>query len=233
MKRLEMNVIEAPSKSRPRMRQAKVQADAQAVKDKMGATGVASFTEISNMGARKAVKAVFGKRRYHPLRSDCPIVWTSDFELVHKGNRFGCARIGPVAPTRHTTWVLLRHKGTGIYYFHDGTHMMPGGWRPSARQRPYVPLIQKRWRRHKARIENLVARWRHRAHALGTGADANHPGSLAFRRDTRLTGPGLLYLGIQRGTRGKGGSVKVLKKHSWRQNADHRAFCASIEITVP
>jgi len=222
---VKFNAACAPSRSRPRLSGAKVQADAEKLLEHLGESGIGALTEISNPDARAAVAEVF-KHRYHPQGTDTPIVWTPDWFCAAHGMDFGSGRVPGVAPKRHTVWAILQHKETGIRVGVMATHMMPGGWRPSARQMPWVPLIRLRWRRHRTRYEHRRALLSARCAAVIGLGDINRPGVFVFDGDTRASAAGIPYIGVS-------GQAKPGVRTRWNQNADHRAAAAVITVTAP
>lgn len=224
---LKINVVCAPSRSRPRLSGKKVRADAQALRTLLGACGIGGLTEISNWGARRAIRGTF-PRRVMPTVADAPIVLAGGWKILRTGRDFGCARIALVAPTRTTVWALLQDPSTGLKVGVGSTHMMPGGWAPLGAQRRAQSLILKRWIRHEGRI-NTRRNWlAARADVVVTLGDINHPKAFAFPGDTRVSAPGLVYIGV-RAARGVKVAHTPAQPHA--QNADHPAQSTVLTIT--
>lgn len=216
----------APSRSRPQMPTAEVTADAHAAKSRLGGLGVVGFTEIVRPGPRIAIRRTF-PTSFVPDAADTPIGVIGG-RIIDSGVDFGCPRIRFVAPVRHTAWALVEvttPAGTarvGVL----ATHMHPGGWaaRPSFRQRMTRPLIRRYWSQHAAHIAARADDLAKRATAVVTLGDINRPGALTLRGDTRLSTPGLVYIGV-RGHFAHGGHLRHALQH-----ADHDAQVAYITI---
>jgi len=226
---MKVQVITATSQSRPQMSRAAFAEDVDKVDAEMrGTSGVAAFTEISRSWMRAVIAEKFDGHVYHPQGTDTPIVWTPDWEFVDGGVAFGCAGILTVAPRRHIVWVILRNVHDGRLIAVIATHMMPGGTYPSARQRPFKRLINRRWRRHARRVERLQMLLWSRVSAMFTLGDINHPDAFTFGRDKRASAPGLVYIGVRGGVPGQ--------RRRWSQNADRKSRNhrpAAVDVTLP
>lgn len=220
---LSFTVVAAPSRSRPQLSFPRVRLDAIRLKNLMGLSGVGGLTEIAREPAKQIIRDVF-HGRVGLKETDCPLVWTDDWEVVTSGVDFGCAGIPVVAPVRYTSWALLRH-ASGFHLGVISTHMTPGGNapHPSRAQRLVRPLIRLRWRRHAARIQRRLD-WL-KAHSDGQAmvGDINQPGTRTWDGLVRVTGPGLLYIGVSPNL------VHVDTKY-YRQNADHKAAAATVTV---
>lgn len=216
------NAVCAPSRSRPQLPVAAVRADLLATKTLMGVSGVAGFTEISHRGIKALFASVFG-HRVGLSRSDCPIVWTPDFAKMDGGTDFGAAAIRVVAPIRWTTWAQLE-RNDGLVVGMVAVHMHPGGYaaHPSRAQRFARPLIQRRWKRHAARIGKRVLLLAASCDVVVMVGDINRPDDYTWHPLIRETGRGLLYLG----TDCEDATVNAPVYH--RDHADHKAAVVTI-----
>jgi hypothetical protein len=213
-------LVAAPSMSRPQISEDKFQEDATQIKELMGESGIAGFTEVSHEPIKQIAREVFGKNRAGLAASDCPIVWTDDFVRVSGGVEFGAKGIRRIAPDRHTTWtILLRNDGLRVGVI--AVHMHPGGWRPRGAQRPVAWLIRRRWRQHYRKIQDRIAYLSSRCDLVVMVGDINHPGLTTWPGLYRISSRGLLYVGVSQNA-GHGNPTP----HP--QNADHDAVSVPI-----
>ncbi|HWU21105.1 MAG TPA: hypothetical protein VN088_06250 [Nocardioides sp.] len=215
------NVVLAPSKSRRQIPMDQLRADLLQAKLLMGESGVAGFTEISHGNAKALFSSLFG-RLVGLKRSDCPITWTADFVKVDGGAEYGAAAIAVVAPIRRTVWVRLR-RFDGLRVGMVAAHLHPGGFarRPSRAQRLVRPLIQRRWRRHAARIQRRLDWLAQRCDVVVMVGDINRPDSYTWDGLMRRTGPGLLYVGVAGD--GDRNPTRFVAQH-----ADHKAVVVPV-----
>jgi hypothetical protein len=217
------NAVVAPSKSRKQIPYAQVLADVRQSRRLMGDSGVAGYTEIARRGSKTQIVTVFGPNRVGLKRSDCPITWTPNWRKVAGGVDRGAPGVPVVAPARKTAWAQLED---GLNLGVISAHMHPGAFaaRPSRAQRLARPLLRRLWWRHwrriQKRIDLLIAAGCDLIVVMG---DINHPGLITPPGVTRVTGPGLLYLGVtERGVE----AIGEVTLH--RQHADHPAAVVTI-----
>lgn len=210
----------AASRGTPPMRQVGVVADAQASKARADVAllqTVAVTTEAHRRRWRQAWRHVWNSRYFSPEPSGSGLAYSPGVRIVQGGIRHGSNRIRGVCNRRWFTFAVFEATAGPGRVAVIAVHTPPGGWAkigtPAQRLRRRV--IRREWRLYMGRVEKVAARFIRQGIPVVVAGDINRPGLWTLRGFRRVSGPGLIYVGVSAG-RGKAAGV-------FRQRADHAA----------
>lgn len=132
------------------------------------------WNEISVPSYRKAIRAL-GPRWAHYMPgggNQTPISWKkSEWKLLASGRKPTHPGMPGVSPSRNITWVKLKHRQTGETVVRMNTHLVAGAW--SAKPQSHRAWRQEMWKRHIAKLKELVKHFSDRGATVVVGGDFN------------------------------------------------------------
>ena len=210
----------AASRGTPPMRQVGVVADAQASKARADVALLETLTittEAHRPRWRQAWRHAWNSRYFSPEPSGSGIAYSPGLRMVQGGIRHGSNKIRGVCGRRWFSFAVFEKvEGPGRVAV-IAVHTPPGGWARigTPAQRLRRKAIRREWRAYMRRVDEMAGRFIRQGVPVVVAGDINRPGRWTLRGFRRVSGPGLIYVGV---SAGRGGSAGV-----FRQRADHAA----------
>lgn len=186
---------------------------------------VIGWQEADTVAGRKKIRDLDGYATYVPKAdalSAIPISWRIDtWELLAAGEHMTHAGKAGITPNRGYSWVILRHRATGVVVCFVNTHFISGAW--SWRMTPWR---RDRWNEHMRELAAFVTK-RGQTMPVVLVGDMNRPEWLRL--------PGFHHAAI------RSGRVPIDQIHSTlplspvrrgpKHGSDHYSWTAT--VTVP
>lgn len=135
--------------------------------------GILLFQEIKGEADHRNLRAALGDGYFvsHENLSIPIAVPFAEFEVISVGERKMHDGKKLTSPSRWVTWVVVRHRGTGIIFVVINTHFVSGAWNRK-------PKLNKKWRKHMweqhfDRMRTVILNFVERGMPVAGGGDFN------------------------------------------------------------